>query len=540
MKRLFIACAFLLIVSTTAFSQTRDLGPGEPEIVLPQLVLQVEDLSVEKIEAKLPPDAELLPPERGIPLRSEGEVPVGEPAVIPDAPSDAGQENPNVQGLTSQAALGAGIENSIIGSLTMKTLGSDPRLSLSFSHLTIDGFNGRPAGSGFDVRSDDISGEIAMKLGLVDLDMQGGFKDDAAGLQGQGAGGYIDRLTRDATGSLGLSINPIEWLTIKAGFSGGYDTLTLSRAAPLGISELRVSPDLSVEIRIPSFKAALGSRYEYRTAGFGSSGAQEIHRVLTGLSLGLELPASMLVEGSVAWSWKSGGVNLFPFELRISGTPFSFLSFGIGGGYSVVPYDISDIMTAYPIILPQPFVDSEDHGWFGDVSVQLSPFKDINMSGKLSFMTSAAMLDSLGYPDLVQDAQTGLFLLTQRPATRLTSEIGLRWTPIPGASLGGSWKLEIMDRPAFVPQSDIKVDGLLMEQSGAFGGNVSVEMRAGTTTAGQWPIVNVGGFFKISDAVLIYLDVEDLLQPGMGAHRLGVGPFEEPGFRVIAEARLSF
>ena len=61
------------------------VAPGEPEIIMPQVVLQVEDLSVEKVEAQLPPEEDLLPPVRTIPTLSEGELAVGEPT-IPAAP----------------------------------------------------------------------------------------------------------------------------------------------------------------------------------------------------------------------------------------------------------------------------------------------------------------------------------------------------------------------------------------------------------------------------------------------------------------------
>ena len=33
-------------------------APGEPDIVMPQVILQIEDLSVEKVEAQLPPDVQ--------------------------------------------------------------------------------------------------------------------------------------------------------------------------------------------------------------------------------------------------------------------------------------------------------------------------------------------------------------------------------------------------------------------------------------------------------------------------------------------------
>ena len=123
------------------------VAPGEPEIIMPQVILQVEDLSVEKVEAQLPPEEELLPPVRTIPTLSEGELAVGEPT-IPAAPVEAeGPSRPsNDRLLSSEVQLGAGTVNMIMGSVALKTLGPDPRFSLQFHHETLDGFGGHAAG----------------------------------------------------------------------------------------------------------------------------------------------------------------------------------------------------------------------------------------------------------------------------------------------------------------------------------------------------------------------------------------------------------
>ena len=123
------------------------VAPGEPEIIMPQVILQVEDLSVEKVEAQLPPEEDLLPPVRTIPVLGEGELAVGEPT-IPAAPVESeGPARPsNDRLLSSEVKLGAGSLNMISGSVALKTLGPDPRFSLQFQHETMDGFGGHDPG----------------------------------------------------------------------------------------------------------------------------------------------------------------------------------------------------------------------------------------------------------------------------------------------------------------------------------------------------------------------------------------------------------
>ena len=100
------------------------VGPGEPDIIMPQVVLQVEDLSVEKVEAQLPPEEEMLPPARTIPMLSEGDLAVGEPTIPAAAVEAEGPGRPsNDRLLSSEVQLGAGTLNMISG----EHGGEDPR-----------------------------------------------------------------------------------------------------------------------------------------------------------------------------------------------------------------------------------------------------------------------------------------------------------------------------------------------------------------------------------------------------------------------------
>ena len=88
---LMLAASIAVAQAQGASGAGPSVAPGEPEIVLPQQILQIEDLSVEKVEAQLPPGDELLPPERKIPVLDEGDLAISEPAlpaagVVTEAP----------------------------------------------------------------------------------------------------------------------------------------------------------------------------------------------------------------------------------------------------------------------------------------------------------------------------------------------------------------------------------------------------------------------------------------------------------------------
>ncbi len=553
MRRLILAAALMSAAGSAAFPAGPAVGPGEPEILLPKVILEIEDLSVEKLDAQLPPEEELLPARREIPLPAEGELPVGEaslpmPGVGSESQTPAGSGRP----IAAEAVLGAGMQSSILGSLSLKTLGKDPRLSFQFSHESLDGFFANPphpAGSGFGKRNDDLSGELSSRLGPVEADVRGSFSEAETGLQGQTEGKsptYITGLLRDANGSADFSFSPIEWLTLRGAVGGGYLSDTLTGPAPAPASEYRIDPLLAATARFESVRFGLTAEYSYRSAQIDSLPAQDIHRVRTGLSLGVDLPASLLLEGSAALFWSTASASLlpFPFELALSGTPVDFLTFRVGFGYRVQPYDLKDVLAETPLLLPA--VVADDRGWFAEVRVQVAPAQSFSVSGAVSFMASEAMLDAETNPDgtLMQDPTTGLFIPQSVAGNRLSSDLGVRWNAVPGLTLSAGWKHEFREflfvtSPSFLPVDDITVEGVGLASDGAFGGNISAALRTGTAPF-QLPEVNLGGFFRISEAVRLQVDVEDLLQPALQGPRYGLYPYIDPGFRVTGKIRVSF
>ena len=152
-----VTLGFLLLLGCALWAQTQTGEPEEPEIVLPQFVLEIEDLSIERIDAKLPPEQDLLSPERRVLLVDLDALVVedaGVPSAILEAPKSAAASTGD-RSLSSEVQLGAGSQNNIVASIDLKTLGADPRFSLAFDHETADGLSGTQAGAGFSHREED-------------------------------------------------------------------------------------------------------------------------------------------------------------------------------------------------------------------------------------------------------------------------------------------------------------------------------------------------------------------------------------------------
>ena len=365
------------------------VGPGEPDLIMPQVVLRVEDLSVEKVEAQLPPEQEMLPPVRTIPVLSEGELAVGEPTIPAAAVEAEGPARPtNERLLSSDVQIGTGSTNMILGNVALTTLGPDPRLSMQFHHESLDGFDGHSPGSGFNLRDDNLDGGLKFRLAGVDTNLDGGFKEDETGLQGLG-GSYSSALSRAFSGSASFSGSAANWLTLAVGADGGFDSLILQGASPLPSNGLRLTPAVSAEARFGAVKIGLETHYWYRDDSYVLGGQDQLHRVKILSDFSLELPATLVLQATAGWFWNSAELSLLPFSLSVTGTPLAFLTLSVEGGYKVVPYDMHDILSSNTLAEPTPLMD--DRGWYGDASAQMSLTRELAVTLKGEYMTHEAM-----------------------------------------------------------------------------------------------------------------------------------------------------
>jgi hypothetical protein len=509
--------------------------PGEPQIVMPQVILKVEDLSVQSVEAQLPPEEDLLPPVRPVPLLTEQELAVGEPA-IPAAPveGEGPSVSPNQRLLAAEIQLGAGTLSLISGSVSLKTLGPDPRFSLAFHHETLDGFAGHNPGSGFNTRTDGLDGGLKFAIGGVSTELGGTFKEDENGLQGlSNTGGYTSALARTISGSTSFS-GAIDWLTLTATAAGGLDTLTMQGPTPLASDEVRFTPSLAAQAKFGPVKIGVEADYWFRSDYYLGGGQDYLHRLRIGPSLSIDLPANFVIQGSAAWFVNSDGLSAFPFSLSITGTPVDFLTLSLEGGYKVVPYDAHDILVASDFAQPTPL--SDDRGWYGAASGQLSLGRDLSVTVKASFMQSERMPQGSS----TLDAATGLFDVTQGPGTELALNGGLRWGITQYISLSAGWIHEFIDRPLFTPIDQLTAGVLGLDPNGRFGGGLTVAVGPAADGTLQQPLLHASAFWKIIEQLKLQLDGDDLLAPLVGARwSIARSAYVTPGFRLSLSMGMS-
>jgi len=545
--RIGVLC-LMMTVFLPAIAAAQDQAspaPGTPPtMVLPEVTVNIQDLSVENVQAMLPPAGGppaivktdvILPPAPLVavepPVRSlavEGADPLGG-ATSPASP------------LATQATLGIGTQNRVVGDLNVTATGQNSQASLSFSHDTADGISGHAQGSEFDTRDDSIGGSLSGRLGAFDGGFKGAYSEQEVGLQDQSAS-YSSRLGRNLDGTATLRVQPMDWLAVDGSLTGLTDSLTLAGTSPgpAQASEYKGLAHLGATGLWGVFSAGLFGDYTYRLAHQVTATDDQVQRLNTGIKLSLNFPGSFLVEGSAAWFLSSEGASLLPFSIHVTGALLSALTLDASFGYRVTTYDEGDILSLNPYLIPVGLAD--DHGWFGDAGVQLALADAFSVNVGLSFMASTAMLTSDAFAAGPASTLDGLFLVNQVAANRLTGNAGVRWTIIPGVTLNGEWKREFMDRSSFAPVDTITAEAIAMETTGAYGGRAGMTWLTGLPPSAQLPELDVGGFVRLSEPAQLHLDLYDLLWPLLGGNRYGPSlyPYVEPGFRVVASLRLSF
>lgn len=545
MKRLVLPC--LLMAAAAAGSQTLPEPAGPGDLILPPVVLEVEDLSVVRIEARLPPEEELVPPDRRFPMPEPLALAIVEPALPSVSAAGSGQPAGAAgAALATRAVLGVGTLRGITAAVELAAAGT-PQVAFSFAHESLDGFAGSPPGSGFDLRDDRLSAEIGVSPWGADLDVAASWRDSARGMQRLGGtGGFTTRTARSIGGSVSLSGTPAPWLTLAGGLTVANDELILAGAVPEAITELGVAPSLAGTAAFGRFRIGLAARYAFHTGTLVTDPFVNGHRFRTDLTADVELAPGWQAEAGVGWHWTGendaagGDFSAVPFHVGLSGAPFEFLTFSLRGGYRATAVDLADVLAAHPLLLPEATVDSE--GWFADLDMTLGIGRSISATTGLSYSFESAMLDADDADgadeDVDPDPTTGLYPVRQRRAGGVSLAAGLRWSIASWLTLTGSLAVNLPDRPWYEPAGTLSVELAALEASGRMGATLTAASEAGSSGI-QLPRVDLGGFVRLSPAVRLRLDASDLLGP-LAEPRLELGAFARPGLRLLGTVHVEF
>ena len=524
----------LLLVSYNIFGDetaNKQMEPKEPEIVLPPVILEVEDLTVENVETSLPETKELLPPIRSIPLPEAGELAIKEPEVklLPPV-SDMGIKRISGTSLKAEGTLGIGSENHILSSISLYKLGEEPKFKVKFNHEMLDGFGSHAAGSGFFKRIDDLSGSLQFSYAGFGFSGDGSYSDSETGLQGRGI--YISSINRFINEKINVERKILGSLTLNAGLNGSLSSLLLTGETPASDNELLVQPDIELELKLNSFKLGLYSNYSFRA--FLENQSYNLHRFNARGFVSYDSPFGLTFEGQGGWFLNSAGINTFPFDIKVNGAPLNFLNLSLSGGYSIDEYNLENIIQDTQITAVPSVIEDDPH-WFGIINSKLSLLKNTVISLGLNAQWNTAM------PDLDSSSPDsgGYYPYYQHSAFQFNTDLGFRWNITSQILLNTGWQRRWIDRAYYNPLDSLSLELGASDKKGVYGGNFDTSFLTGIGNSIQLPQINIDGFYQISDYIRIMGEVDDLLMLAANS-RYNALMMEEPGFKATFKIQINF
>jgi hypothetical protein len=533
-----VALAAALFAGPPAAGQAApgaSVDAGEPALVLPEVVLKIEDLSVASVVAGLPAAQELLPPERTPPLPALAEPRI--PDIEPPVPAGPELEGgARLGGVAAEAVLGAGTLSHTYGRLSIFRAGEGPRFGLKFLHEMQDGLGGEDPGTGYYMREDSLEADGRTVSDRLQVEASGKFRDAERGLQEQSP--YYSRTLRDAQASVDATWLLAERLDLTAGADAAYSSDLLSGASTGSSSRTRdgsqVAPSLGLRYKLPGFEAGIEGGYRYVT------GLEDVQRVRVDARAAWDHGEAFGLKARAGWHWSSQLGSLFPFQLALSGA-VAPLTIDLGGGYRVQELDAPALLARYPLV-EIAGTPEDNRGWFASGRFGIAVAPGLSVLGSLAWSADAAMPDPRLLPGDNLDPATGLLSFAQEQADRLSGSAGLRWNPRPMIGLTAALDAELLDRPTLEPRYRLRVDAEGSEVSGRWGAAASARVdldSEGDPDSGLVPVFDASAYWRVSRPVTISLEGNDLLAGLVDGPRYRQYPFVEPGTSVILKVQIN-
>ena len=538
----------LLVLSGAYYGISQDLEPEEPEIVLPSIILEIEDLSIESVTAALPEEEELLPPELRFPLPEAGELEVEEPQMDFTIPETGAPVYKVKEGkyLTAEAVLGTGTSNQFYSRISLYFLGEKPEGKILYQHETVDGFSSKSPGSGYNMREDRVESFLNFNLWDIDLRTEGAFNDRERGLQGKGD--FYSKINRFINAGLEGEYRLNDRFILKGSFEASSANQLLTKVIPgtEEVNEYYISPSFGGEFQFTRGLFGILPSFSYRSI-------PEFPGLSQGRSLvqgyfEVDLSEVYRLEGTLGWFWSEKSGHLVPFDLTLSALISDFLSISIGGGYRILEYDLVDIFKKYSLgDISSTLEDStleDNHEWFFDLRFNWIPFQGWIIDAGLSYMDNSSMPNFLK----TVNPSTGLFPFYQVPAHRLSVDIGGSWIISESFSARAGLESEGGERPAHCPKHRVTLDMNMIEKQGKYGGGASLDYATGKYFL-QATILDLSGFYRLSEFVRFVVEASDLLYPLLDEPRYYrdpdgplyyLVPYVDPGFTLSMKVHINF
>ena len=528
-----------------------ETGPSEPEsteIVLPMMYLEIEDLTVEDINAVIPDDDTVYLAAIEMPL------PEPEDIVIPaeafaltgtELPEAAAAESADGSSFFSEGTIGFGTSYNITGDINLYRIGDSPDFRLRYYHNGYDGFAGHSPGEGFSCRQEQIEGELDFAAGTLTSGVRAEYNEVENGLQGRAAYSSMTHRISKLEGDLEWSMT--DGIELESDLAASVSTLVLNAASPLESSVFSVEPSAGIWFGTDALKAGIELAYGLEgalpsAAQAALSSAFQLLGAELGLvaapadEFGMELSAGVLWENYTEWC--------FPFSLTFSGSAGGTLDYSVSGGYRAEHPYYKDLWAEYPFasaplsasVLPAlPLTRT----WFGEGSLSW------NIVDNLAVNTSAEFGVLTGDVAPGTSSLTGLGALDVYDCMRLSLGAEVFFRLSESFSMTAGWKGQLLQQiDLFSPRHSFYADVEVNSEDRNVGLIANSELRIYDNSQSWFvndylPEVGAEAYLRFSDGLLFSLLAEDLVSGFSVSGRNSWNGYLSRGASVTTKIKIS-
>ncbi|MCA1753757.1 MAG: hypothetical protein LC641_03445 [Spirochaeta sp.] len=543
----FLLFALLLLVGFSLLPLAGETpapsAPEETDILLPTLVIEVEDFAAEQILAELPPIGELQVPRVTADV-FEGAGPFTADAALampmPREDFDIGTGRMvGESSIYSTGRIGAGSMNHIIGAVSLYKLGADPRFRFEFSHEGLDGYSLKAPGSGYFHSENSIDGWLAGGIGPTEVQFEGSFLEREEGLQDNSE--FYSSSHRYFKGGLDLSGQPAPGFLVAAGIDAEYSTRIYTDADdPPGAEETIVTPFFRAAWELDRLALNFNIDSEFQLMD-DDTWSREYYRNTLTSSIGAEyaLRAPLVLGARAGVSWWVDNEFFFPFGLSLE-TAVGRFALRAEGGLELGSPRFAELWRTTPLIsITDRDVPPPEQTWFGSLEFQyqlIPGILEINPGARYEYR-----VDTIDTPAF--ESSTASYPVELRERQTLRPGLAAVLTPGENTELSVRYEAAFLELLSSEPRHKIEVDADIRHASRRFGGGMSAlwSYRSGI----QLPDIGLRSFFRISDGVELEARLQDLLEPALSDGRAAQGdtiteelPFIQPGFRFLITAQI--
>jgi len=526
-KELTIALLLLLLFPTFIYAAEQDAdtpvtGPSEPEsteIILPPMYLEIEDLSVDDINAVIPDEDSIYLSAVDMPLPEPGDISI--PASVfavsgPDIPEVQFPDGTAGTSFFSEGTIGAGSSYNITGDINLYRIGEQPDLRLRYYHNGYDGFSGHNPGEGFSYREELIEAEMNYTGDDVSSDVILQYNEIENGLQG--LSDYYSMTHRIPEIDADVSWMLLDKLEFTAVVNGSAAGMTLNSSSPIESNVFSLAPEAGLWYGDEKLRVGLDLDYEIE-GSFPSASQPGITQAVQLLGVGLGFNGILSEEFRFSLEagllWEDWSSLIIPFKAELSGTAFGTLDYAVSGGYRAGKLNYKDLWRDYPL-LSAPSDTSVlpglplTHGWFGEGELSWNIVDDFGLRSSLAF---GNLTDALS-PGTSTLTGLGSFSVYDRICLDAGAELFFRASD--NFSIIAGWEGQLLEQiDLFRPRHSIYADIEINSDDRNLGFIADSEFRIWDASqsghVNDWlPAIGLEAYLRFSDGLMLSVSADDL------------------------------